>query len=388
MIPTEWPVPSDTDERFEQVIEAAEREGMLGLDLEFGARGPHIMAFSSRDLIWAGPWLPAWMRIALNGARSKYLLSAYSGISADRVEIEDALGLTVPLERWSDPLLRFFLCHPNFAAAPGKEEDEDDTGALGLYNLWACSSMYLDVPNWKQCRGTKCAGPCPSFKKRADCSVPEFAGEVYYCGLDAWAGLLNDYALIEEMRRLAIPEKTYAHLAYRTAYCTRMTRLGVPVNLPFVRKFDSDLKKKKLDLFPFEERPMYGKPGKPKKDGSPGKPPKLLKKTEKVYLNAPFNPNSPKAAAAWFASRGINLKDRGGNPSMSKGIVLKKLNQILKRWGAEFDPKANDVIWPEGAEIPELCEEHELLLRIAQLKNGGKGTDSWYATKYIKEYLR
>lgn len=373
---------------FCEVLEAATREGRIGYDIEFGKNGPHIMGFASRELLWGGAWDAALVKqmlaCALDG---KFLISAYSGITADRPETEEYTSVKTPLNIWSDNLLKFFLCHPNFAAAPGKDEDDDDAGALGLYNLWACTSMYLDTPNHKQCRGIKCSGPCPSFKKRPDCSVPAFEGEVYYCALDAWTGLLCDYALIDEMKKLEIPDATYNHLAARTEYCWRMQKKGVPVDHPFVQVFDAALKKKKLELFPFETRPCYSKPSKPRKDGSPGKPPKLLKKVEKVYLNAPFNPNAPKAANEWFESKGIILRDRGGKASMSKGIVVKKLNQLLKRYGAEFDTKANDVLWPEDVDVPEISEELELLIRVAQLKGGGKGLKSWFDDKYLKPRL-
>lgn len=370
-----WPEVSHEESDFWKVLEAAKAEGTgLGIDTEFGAQGITVLGVASQKLIYAGPWNET---LALACVDSDLDLVAYAGVSADRPELEEALGIKIPLNRIQDGLLRMFLCYPGFAAAPGKEEDSEDAGALGYFNLWACTSLICDVPNWKRCRGAKCSGPCPSFRKESNCPVPAWEGELIYCGLDAWAGLIANIELKKKMERLQIPEATYERLRRLAEYCYLMQRKGLKVNMAYVAELEEKVRKKKLDLFPFEEN-WLGKKG------------QRLKKPKKVYTNAPFNPNSPKAVVSYFEAHGISLRDRGGKPSKGKSVVIKALQKVLKKYDADYDPKEANVIFRNDAEPPEdgFPEPVELLLRLAQLSASGKGFSSWFDAKYItNEFL-
>lgn len=361
-----WPEPQHTLEAFEACRAQARATGKLGMDLEFNASGPTIMGIASQDHIYCGPFDSHLFQILLDDIqKGEYVFSAYAGLTADKPVVETYFGLKTDLAAWSDPMLKYYLCFPDFAAAPGKDEDDDDSSAMGFYNLWACTSLCADVQQWKRCLGEeRCIPahrPCPLHN------------EIDYCGVDAWAGLICDDWLDAEMQVRRVPEALHQRLRQLAVYCARMSERGVKIDLEFVRELEAQIQTRRLELFPFEIRPKIGKKGQP------------LKTTEKVYLNAPFNPQSPQATAEYFAAKGITLKDKMGKASTGKQVVVKALNRRLKPFGVEFDIKSNEILVPGETDFDPalLPSDLNLLVKLAQLKGAGKGLTSWVNDKYL-----
>lgn len=165
----------------------------LGLDLEFNSKTgkPSILGVATPRMCAAVPWTEYDANfVSFYGG--PYV--GHSVISADKPVWDKALGIETSLDDWEDSMIAYYLCNADFCQAPGKAEDADDAGALGLMNLWTMASLYTEVPQWKVCRGKACSGPCPRH-------------DVFgYCAVDAWAGLVSYLALRDEMKRKGIPE--------------------------------------------------------------------------------------------------------------------------------------------------------------------------------------
>lgn len=89
-------------------------------------------------------------------------------------------GLCPSYAKVRDTMLAMHLLWPQFAG-------------LGFLDLWTCTSMVSDVPNWKLCRGRDCVGACPKHQP------------AWYNVTDAWAA----YRIWAEIR----PELTIRGMA-------------------------------------------------------------------------------------------------------------------------------------------------------------------------------
>lgn len=369
---TEYPVIQKGPNNVLDVIHEAAREGRGGLDLEYGISGPTIIGVASKHRCAAAYWEPILGEVAINAGIP---WSAHAGITADKPVIEKALSLQTPLSLWRDTMLMHWICNPDLSSAPKAMvgEDADDPGSvLGFMNLWSMTSMLHDISNWKQCYSalTSWDGHPIQPEAAARCAsegrVCGFHTPLEYCAVDSWAGLVSDYSLEERMTELQIPWSYYEFKARLTEYCHKMTLKGVLVDTEVIKILEETIQSTQFALFPFTLSNVSEKTG------------KTLKKTCRVW-EGPFNPNSPKAALAWFLANGIELQDHG-KPSKSKHVILKALEKRLKSYGLEFDPKSNSLLGDYSGELPEPLD---MLLRVVQKSYAGKNLSSWFDNKYI-----
>jgi len=146
---------------FKEVLRRSEKLGLLGVDYEFKSYDrPTIMGIAVRDLACGVPFDRTLHRYIADAARSGIKLVAHSAYSADRPVFDCAEGFESPLEWWIDSLLTHWFENSHLTKTPGKDES-DDSGALGLCDLWTATSLVTSVPNWKEHRGSACHGPCP-----------------------------------------------------------------------------------------------------------------------------------------------------------------------------------------------------------------------------------
>lgn len=345
------------------VIQQAALEGKVGFDCEFLDTGPTIIGVASKHKAAAWWWDSDLAQALLDCNKP---LVAYSGIGADKPVIEKALGITTPLDLWFDPMLKFFILNPDLSSIPktqGGEDTQDLT--MGFMSLWACTSFLHDLPQWKMCLGEEYClreqRPCPDHN------------ELAYCAVDAWAGLIDDDALDILLEDAKIPRAYYERRRQLTEYCLKMQAKGIKVDTDLVERLETSMQTKKATLFPCN----YVWEGKVSKTGKPGK---KLKKPKKVWVG-PFNPNSPKAVGEYFDSHNIHLRDRQGKASAGKQIVLKALEKELKPYGLTFDVKNNCL---QGDFDDELPEHVNLLLKLAEKQNSGKGLKPWFDGTYLK----
>jgi hypothetical protein len=234
-------------------------------------------------------------------------------------------------------------------AQPGKTEDENDKGSLGLMNLWTMASYYTDVPNWKRCRSAACFGPCPDHD------------EPYYCGIDSWSGLMVYNEAVK-----SIPRPLYDDLKNLTLYCSDMSRQGIALDRELIARMETQIKEKKAGLFPSEMRLRSERCTK-----------------EKRFFLTPFNPNSPAQKLEYFKSVGIPLMGKGRQEKADKDTIRKALEQQLRRLRVtyEVDRKSSQLfISDDDISLPEPVE---YLYRLDQYMRSGKGLKSWFDDKYI-----
>lgn len=342
------------------IIDEAVIEGACGYDIEFNPDGKiTVIGVATKNRCGATWWTDELGEYLIN---SGVPLVAFAGIGADKPVTEKMLGIKTPLTRYHDPMIRHYIVNPDLASvsksAVGEDED-DPTIALGLMNLWCCTSLLHDVPNWKRHSGPDCK-VCPK------CNV------LSYCAYDAWAGLVDEYSLREQMVQLGIPESYYEFRRELAEYCEWMHEKGVLVDRQVINDLDETITSKKMTLFPHEWVTVT-------KTFKNGKTREL--KPKKVQ-SGPFNPNSPKAVYAWFSSKGIELTDKG-KPSVSKPTVQRVLNKLLKPYGLDFNATLGEIDGdvPEDLQLPEALDT---LVRLAQKQCAGKGIKAWFDPQYIQ----
>lgn len=357
---TQFPPTFNTPTGVKNVIDKASLEGNIGVDFEFNPDGvPTVIGVASKTRC-AAYWWTEELGKYLMEASGQYV--AFAGIGADKPIIEGALKITTPLKRWDDPMIRHYLVNPDLASVPKSTvgEDEDDPAiALGLMNLWCCTSLLHDVPNWKRHSGPDCK-VCPK------CDV------LSYCAYDAWAGLVDEYSLREQMVELGIPEAYYEFRRELAEYCEWMHDKGVLTDPKVIKELDETITTKKMSLFPYE----WVTTTKTFKNG------KTRDLKPKKVQTGPFNPNSLKAVYAWFKANGIELFDKG-KPSVSKPTVQKVLTRLLKPYGLEFNATLGEIEGELDVDLT-LPEPVDILIKLAQKQCTGKGIKSWFDPQYVK----
>jgi hypothetical protein len=335
-----------------ETLAEASLEGGIGFDLEFSPSTgkPHLLGIASTKTSACIPWTNGAAEMVVNVARAKNLpLVGHSVMDADKPVVESACGITTPSSLWEDSMIAGYLANQDWAAQPGKTEDDDDKGSLGLMNLWTMASYYTDVPNWKRCRGAACFGPCPDHD------------EPYYCGIDSWSGLMVYNEAIK-----SIPRPLYDDLKNLTLYCSDMSRQGIALDRELIARMETQIKEKKAGLFPSEMRLRSERCTK-----------------EKRFFLTPFNPNSSDQKIAYFKSVGIPLMGKGRQEKADKDTIRKALEQQLRklRVSYEVDRKSSQLFLPDDDII--LPEPVEYLYRLDQYMRSGKGLRSWFDDKYV-----
>lgn len=318
-------------------------EDGLGLDLEFNPSTgkPSILGVSNRHVTGAVRWNAQLAREVVEVAEKAGVeIVGHSVVGADRPILEGALGIKTPLTLWDDTLIRFYLCNPDFCKTPGKDEDEDDSGAMGFMGLWTMGSLYTDLPAWKTCRGKACEGPCP---------LHDAFG---YCAIDSWAGLESKFGTAAEMAEKKIPESLHRDLMELSEVTYLMEKQGVKVDTDYVQNLEAIFEADKLKIFPQE-------------DGE--------------YVH--FNPRSPAQVQAFFSKHNIDA-DKTDKKAVRK--VLEKEIRLRKLDGAWILPDKDDRDVDEILKVAGgLPEPVASVYRLYKYKDSGKGLKSWFDDRYI-----
>lgn len=354
-------------EGFMQVFEDSLRESMTGLDLEFSTKTkrPTIIGVASKKHCAAVKWTD---ELATQVIQRSRILSGHAVTDADREVVHHRLGIQTPVRKWSDSMIRHYICNQDFCAAPGKDEDEDDGTALGLMNLWAMASVTTYLPQWKECRGSACLGPCPKHDAFG------------YCAVDSWAGLKGDYYYQKFMEKNHIPNKLYEDLQDLTVYCHRMHEQGVCVDRQIVKRLEDAINNKKYELFPYETK------GKKKIFGAGTVTTELSSDTEVRELGA-FNPASGDQILDYFSGFGIAILGKGNKPATDKDAIRNTLLRELAKQGVDYEvDDKSGVLSIAEHEIDDLPEPLVNLYKLDEWKNAGKGLSSWFGDKYIRLY--
>lgn len=331
-----WPPIHRTIEGFRLTLAEAWVEGYVGFDLEFDERErPSILGIASTQSCAALPWDS---QLCLEVIDSGAQLVAHAGAGADSPVVKKATGRSVPLNRWEDSMLLHYLLGQDYAAQPGKKEDEDDKQAMGLMNLWAMSSYWLDIPNWKFCRGRECSGPCPRHDAFG------------YCAVDSWAGLNGFLSMKEGAAKIGLPWRCYRELMKLAVVCDEMERLGVWIDLDFINRLEMDFEKFKKGIF-----------------------------TTDMGFAPPFNPNAPAATIQYFEQRGVKLK------SCQRNDISSALIKVCQKYGVDFIEEHDQIHIDTDDETPEIVDD---LYGLYQWKFSGKGLKSWFDERYFDKHDR
>lgn len=319
-----------TGPEIRRFLDAASPDNPIGIDLEFNASRPTIIGLSCGPHTGAVTWDPALCRYAIDLARTRGTrLVAHAAVDADKQEVERALGIETPLDLWECSMTTHYMTNAHFCKAPNKTEDKEETGSLGLMNLWVAASMNTLWPNWKDCRGSVCSGYlCPTHDP------------IGYCALDSLAGLEVFRGTRARMTALGIPDRAYREHLELNELCRLMTAQGVKIDMRYVRDdLEKEIAARKEELFPEEGRA--------------------------------FNPKSPKQALEYFAGLGITLKSNSKD-DVHKALVTEARKRDIELKGVE-DPAdiADDVV--------------RALWSLFEYKSSGKGLTSWFDDRYLDQ---
>ena len=346
-----WPEIRRTPEGFRKTLQEARAIGHVGLDLEFQGTHISIIGVASHKSCAACFYDPQLANETLDlGVQ----LICHSGIESDWPLIQLATGRKVPLEKLEDSMFLHYLLGGDFCALPGKTEDDDEPGAIGLMNLWAMANLRMAVPNWKQCRGLGCLGPCPKHDPLG------------YCAMDSYAGLVGFLEMKNEAERMRLPWKLYRERMALGYVCSLMRQKGVYVDQLFIEQLNGEFEEKKQALFPS----YIGKGGK-RVFTDPN--PKQQDFIEKPRLS-PFNPNSPDQVLEYFSRGGIRL-DQTQRSDIEKALI-----QTCKRTGTEYEKSKGVLLFSVDEDTPGiLCD----LINLYQYKFSGKGLKAWFDPEKI-----
>jgi DNA polymerase I-like protein with 3'-5' exonuclease and polymerase domains len=260
----------------------------------------------------------------------------HNSLTVEREIIASETGSVVPLERMEDTMLLHYLCNAELCkgAVKGGMDDEDEDvkeRGMGFMDLWSMSSLYTDLPQWKQCRGEHCDGGC------------RFHDVLGYNGIDALSCDLALPNLLDDMRRKQIPDALYQNLKKLTVLTHKMTEQGIKMDRELVRKLESEFEARKGSIFPSKWVPKIGKKGQELK-------------TKELVWEAPFNPRSPKQVLEWFSANGVGLD------STDKEEIQHALANLN-------DKSPEDVrLW---------------LGKLYEFKDAGKGLKPWTDERYF-----
>lgn len=263
----------------------------------------------------------------------------HNALTVERSIIGNLTGREIPVERVEDTMLRHYLCNAELCKgatkSSGDEEDENpEKGGAGFMDLWSMASLYTDLPQWKQCRGADCSGPCPNHDPLG------------YNGVDTVAPDVALPRLKEEMKAKGIPERLYENLKKLTLMCHAMSEKGIKVDRELVHRLEAEFDAKKSTIFPSREQYRIGKKGQ-------------TLKTKELVWESPFNPRSSEQVLEYFLCKGITLA------STEKD----EIQGAIGRLGKDADPEA--VRW---------------LNSLYDYKDAGKGLKAWTSERYFDKW--
>lgn len=260
----EWP----KVERWAGAIERLEPRPHLGIDFEFHPRDYRltILGLSDGRTTVSVPWSEgeAYFRQFLD-RRPDVQFVAHNGLGAE-LPVGRAAGLPFQPEQFQDTIIWHLLTNSSLCKNNKKTEDtESELRGRGFMNLFAFCSMYLGVPQWKECRGEGCEGPCPEH-------------DVFgYNAMDTLYALQAFPHVLQRARLLGV-DKLYPLHRDVTVVMNGMRERGLLVDRVYVDKLRVDFANECL---------RYWNPA-----------------GESIL---PFNPNSPKQVVDYFKKKGIKL---------------------------------------------------------------------------------
>jgi hypothetical protein len=263
----------------------------------------------------------------------------HNSLTVERNIIQKITGREIPTARLEDSMLRHYLCNAELCKGVVKNsgDDEDEEAkerGMGFNDLWSMASLYTELPQWKQCRGTNCSGPCPTHDPLG------------YNGVDTVAPDVALPRLRAEMREKQIPESLYENLKKLTLMCHAMTEKGIKVDRELVARLEKEFDERKDKIFPSHEQFRIGKKGQ-------------TLKTKELIWEAPFNPRSSTQICQWFASVGIHLE------------------------GTEKDQIQSALARNNGGELEE---GSKWLEKLYDYKDAGKGLKAWTSERFFDKW--
>ncbi len=339
-------------EEIRAIIRKGAEEGMGATDFEFNASRPTIIGVASASEAGAIRWDDQIAHELIDLAeRTGTRLAGHSVAGAEREQVKKQLGRETSIELWEDSMVAFHLCHSHLCKM-GQKAESDDSGALGLMNLWATASVCTDLPNWKYCRGKYCTGPCPNHSVFS------------YCAVDAWASLASMRYLIKDMEVKKIPYQFYRECMELSGICVEMEKRGLRVDRKLVVEMEKNVNVTKDFLFPHS-----------------------LVGGKDTYEQ--FNPRSTQDVIKYCKENNIPLPSKKNKKtgketiSTDKKDVALTLEKMARREGYEAETLSDLVQVLDSTENSELSRPLDTLLRIYKYKTAGKGTKATFNSKYF-----
>ena len=329
-------------------------DGLVGVDLEYHkiTKIPYMASIATTlPHIFSGPFEKVEYALRQFYMLKDVRLVGHNILSADCDVLERRwrIGKT-PAGGVIDTLLAHYamnqhLCHGNLEKSEDPDEVEWQRGP-GKLKLGSMASQYLEWAEYKTCRGSGCAGPCPIHK------------ELWYNALDAYAPILCWKEMLKEaseLRSLSWPngmplERIHDHLVNLQIALNETTERGICIDLDFVHTFEAKLDKAKLAVFPYT-LDAFGKSG------------KRIKTPKKIY-GVGFNPGSQKEVKEWAAQYKIKLLN------YSPDALKEALENYEKRKAGE---RTGTYEYVKGT-----------LEKLIEYKKLGRGVKNWFGEDYIK----
>lgn len=319
-----------SEEKVIEVIEKSYDTGRLGLDFEFDPSSGRIsiVGVAVASMAAAARYTQDIGRMLIDCRRRNVVLVGHFVLGADKEVLEKDLNLKTPLESWDDSMIWHYLLRACLTKKPGKEESE---GAAGFMGLGFAAHLWSFLPNYKDCRGVGCFGPCPKH-------------DVFgYCAVDAWAGLIVSDLAQAEAEQKQIPRRVYEeHAELACNFCIAAEKRGFDLDHGYIKKLSSEMEEEKEKIF---------------------------------HNNEPFNPRSDKQVKGYFKSRGIDLKDT------QRETVEKELEKIISSYGIEDIEAWNKLSEDEKPDLAEGAETE--LAKLHLYKTLGKGVKAWFGENFI-----
>lgn len=319
-----------TEDKVKEIIKKSYETGRLGLDFEFDPKNNRIsiIGVATTDICAASHYTPDLGRLLIDFTRCGGVLVGHFVLGADKEVLEKDFNIKTPLDSWEDSMIWHYLLRACLTKKPGKEENE---GAAGFMGLGFAAHLWTYLPNYKDCRGIGCFGPCPKHDVFA------------YCAVDSWAGLMVADKAQEESEVKNIPPRVYEeHAVLACNFCIAAEKRGFDLDHEYIKKLSSEMEEEKEKIF---------------------------------HNNQPFNPRSDKQVKGYFKSRGIDLKDT------QRETVEKELEKVILSYGIEDMEAWNKLSEDAKPDLAEGAEQE--LAKLYLYKSLGKGLKAWFDEKFI-----
>lgn len=319
-------------------------EGLVGLDLEYNPETQEPYMFS---LACKGVTMSAHIQKGSNFLKTlptnpNIKLCGHNILGADLEVLHNYFGTPrLPSNLPIDTIISYYLMNQHLCQGFEDKEAEGiqfERGS-GKLNLSSMASQYLNMGEYKTCRGPGCVGPCPEHQESWYNAIDALAP------IDAWREMKAEAKTFTSSQfPEGVPlQKLHDHLLRVQHALNKIGRAGIYVDRERVAEVEAEIEADKLKIFPQREEPRYGKRG------------QLLKNPEIVYAYG-FNPESPKQVKEFFAARGISLAQANAE-CMAQALKSKK-----------------DKVSEKTLEAGQRYLEYKLV---------GRGVSNWFAPKYI-----